>query len=165
LEQHRSQQARISDVLSLQQDPPGVEYLPQGYRLVPHVGHQEVLEIQLRIGTLPLAHSNVALPTGVDHLIGGNHGGGDQSRQGECTSSHPHPVASDKLSGPVPEGVGPCLHRLVILMPFEIIGQCGDGGVPLGGILLERLGDNVVEVALVQTFQPLCRGSPGGRQS
>ena len=79
---------------------------------------------------------------------------------------HGADVSPDEPRRPIPQRVGAGADRLVTQKTAEIIGQRRDRGIALGRVLLERLGDDGVEISPKRPAQPgHCRAAPRGMAS
>lgn len=72
--------------------------------------------------------------------------GGDGQRQHGAVSAH-------ELGSSVADCVWPRADRHVPLKSLEVVGECGDRYLPFCGVLLERLADNRIEVAVQQAAE------------
>ena len=92
------------------------------------------------------------------------HGGaGGQRQRRSRAGAHGHAVAAQELGAAVGPGVGPRGDGRVREVPAQVVGQRGGVGIAFGGLLLQRLRDDGVEVAL-QRMRAACGVGPARLQ-
>jgi len=129
----------------------------EGLSRGPRVGEEGLEEPEVRLGPQRLALGHGPLPPGLEQLMDRDRAGGGQRERHGAARGHCRPVPPDELAGAVGDGVGPRLDGNLAEVALEILDQDGHRGVALPRILLQRLGDDGVEVAAEQAPQ-LLRG-------
>jgi hypothetical protein len=110
-------------------------------------GRDEFLDL---LGTLLLRQRNPRLPDG--DRRSGEHGESDCSGSADCQS-----VASHELGQAVPAAVRLRQHWPITKVALDVVNERMHGRIPFFGLLLERLGDDGVEIAFQKLAQSLVR--------
>ena len=85
-----------------------------------------------------------------------------QQQDDRCGRGDTAHMSADERGGPIAQRVRACADWLVTQKPPNIVCQGGDGGITLRGVLLQRLGDDGVEIPAKGPPQPGRRGTALG---
>ncbi len=157
--------ARVAPVLALQCLAALLEQLFVGHRRAAGADEAEQERFERGGGGgSPLGFpSSFELAAGLEHLIDGHAGSGQQGGHGDDRGGRRHPVATEELPGPIGPRVRSRHHRLIGEEPAEVVGERGNRLIALLGPLLEGLGENRVEIPVVELPKPARGGGPDRR--
>ena len=135
-----------------------VDELTRGHLLAPRpVGIRELEEVDEKpadlLGPPPLGPRAVALRGERARLVGHGRGVADQQREDRRTGRDTHTVARDEARDAIADGGRPGADQQPGGVPAQIVRQLSGGSVPPFRIGVDRLEQDVVEVALKASAQ------------